>query len=172
MVRNLSVEAAKGFADESFDWLYIDALHTASGLAADLEAWWPKLRKLGLLSGDDYGTSRNDRGDDLLMTEARMRAGPLRRTPYGNIPKQFKWGVIEALHDFCARHSVELHVTWCRPAAHSRSPSFRGAHVPLCVLQVPRLLRLPRLVHCKATARTRKGAVKNGALASANWTQN
>ena len=54
-IRALSVEAATRFADGSFDWLYIDALHTEAALLQDLRAWWPKLRPGGLFTGDDYG---------------------------------------------------------------------------------------------------------------------
>ena len=36
-----------------------DALHTYEAVLADLRAWWPRLRRGGLLSGDDYGDERD-----------------------------------------------------------------------------------------------------------------
>lgn len=46
--------AAQEFADNSFDFVHIDAGHTDVAVREDLEAWWPKLRSGGLFSGDDY----------------------------------------------------------------------------------------------------------------------
>ena len=61
LVRKTSVEAAKGFAEASIDWLFIDGDHTYDGCLADLEAWYPKVRPGGLISGDDYGDGFNVR---------------------------------------------------------------------------------------------------------------
>ena len=47
-----SVEASKYLADNSIDWLFIDGWHT--GLKYDLDAYMPKMKKDGLLSGHDY----------------------------------------------------------------------------------------------------------------------
>ena len=52
-VRALSVDAAASYPDSWFDWIYLDALHTAKAVHEDLNAWWPKLRPGGLFSGDD-----------------------------------------------------------------------------------------------------------------------
>lgn len=50
-----SVPAAAKFADEYFDWVYIDANHTYSGISADLNDWWPKIKRGGYLAGHYYG---------------------------------------------------------------------------------------------------------------------
>ena len=50
--RAFSLDAAKTFIDECFDWIYIDADHTQAG--ADAEAWWPKVKSGGWLTGHDY----------------------------------------------------------------------------------------------------------------------
>jgi len=52
--RRYSLAAVKLFLDESFDWIYIDADHTQAG--ADAEAWWPKVKSGGWLTGHDYMT--------------------------------------------------------------------------------------------------------------------
>lgn len=49
-----SVVAASLFADHSFDWVHLDARHDREHLALDIEAWLPKVRSGGWLSGDDY----------------------------------------------------------------------------------------------------------------------
>lgn len=49
-----SVSAARLFADESLDWVHLDARHDYASVKADIEAWLPKIRKGGWLSGDDY----------------------------------------------------------------------------------------------------------------------
>jgi predicted O-methyltransferase YrrM len=43
------------FADESIDFVYIDASHEYDDLVADIKAWLPKLNKGGIMAGDDYG---------------------------------------------------------------------------------------------------------------------
>ena len=49
-----SVGAAALFADESLAWVHIDARHDYASVAADIEAWAPKVGPGGWLSGDDY----------------------------------------------------------------------------------------------------------------------
>ena len=48
-----SVEAAAAWAGP-IDCLYIDADHTYESARADLTAWWPHLKRGGLVAGDDY----------------------------------------------------------------------------------------------------------------------
>ena len=52
--RALSVDFAGELADGSLDWVYIDGDHTHEGVLADLEAFYPKVRSGGIISGDDY----------------------------------------------------------------------------------------------------------------------
>jgi len=54
IVRQASVEAAKAVEDGSLDFVYIDANHGEAFVRADLEAWVPKVRSGGILSGHDY----------------------------------------------------------------------------------------------------------------------
>jgi hypothetical protein len=53
--RMLSHEAAPLFPDSHFDWAYIDASHYYDDVKKDLECWFPKLKRGGYFSGDDYG---------------------------------------------------------------------------------------------------------------------
>lgn len=52
--RGLSVDIAKQIADNSLDFIYIDAGHEYKDVISDLEAWYPKVREGGLISGHDY----------------------------------------------------------------------------------------------------------------------
>ena len=49
-----SAEVADLIADKSLDWLYVDADHTLDGCMADLKAWFPKLKRGGIVAGHDY----------------------------------------------------------------------------------------------------------------------
>ena len=52
--RKMSASAAAEFPDGHFDWVYIDGDHTYEGVTADIRSYGPKLKKNGLLIGDDY----------------------------------------------------------------------------------------------------------------------
>jgi len=49
-----SVEASKLFEDESLDFVFIDANHSFESVCEDIDAWLPKLKYGGLISGHDY----------------------------------------------------------------------------------------------------------------------
>lgn len=54
VIRLKSVEAAKLFEDETFDFVYIDSSHNYDTVTNDLKTWLPKVKKGGILAGDDY----------------------------------------------------------------------------------------------------------------------
>lgn len=54
VLRTLSSEAAKLFSDETFDFVYVDANHWEPEVRNDIETWWPKVRKGGILAGHDW----------------------------------------------------------------------------------------------------------------------
>jgi predicted O-methyltransferase YrrM len=66
IIVNFSVEAAKQFEDDYFDFVYIDANHTYEGVIADLEAWYPKVRKGGMVAGHDYMNYSWDGGKTMM----------------------------------------------------------------------------------------------------------
>ncbi len=51
-----SVSAAQLYADEFFDFIFIDASHQFNDVMNDLNSWFPKLKKNGIFAGHDYGT--------------------------------------------------------------------------------------------------------------------
>ena len=71
LIKEFSVEAAKEIKDGSLDFVYIDADHHYESVMNDIKAWFPKVRKGGILSGHDY------------------------------CRYQDHFGVIEAVNDFC-----------------------------------------------------------------------
>lgn len=54
IIRDDSQRAATGIADGSLDFVFIDADHSYEGCKGDIEAWLPKIRKGGFISGHDY----------------------------------------------------------------------------------------------------------------------
>lgn len=54
LARNYSAEAARSLvAQQSLDFVYIDALHEYKPVAQDLRVWWPKVCAGGIFAGHD-----------------------------------------------------------------------------------------------------------------------
>jgi predicted O-methyltransferase YrrM len=53
-IRMASVNAAKLFPDNSIDIVFIDACHEYECVKEDINAWLPKIKKGGIISGHDY----------------------------------------------------------------------------------------------------------------------
>jgi hypothetical protein len=53
-VRKHSMEAVKGFENESLDFVYIDGNHEYSYVKDDISQWNKKVRNNGIVSGHDY----------------------------------------------------------------------------------------------------------------------
>jgi predicted O-methyltransferase YrrM len=54
LIRGYSETIASQFADETFDFVYIDGNHELKWVIQDLYAWIPKVKKGGVISGHDY----------------------------------------------------------------------------------------------------------------------
>jgi hypothetical protein len=61
-IRKPSVDAAKDFENNSVDFIFIDADHSYESVKSDIMAWYPKLKKGGIISGHDcaYFPDTND----------------------------------------------------------------------------------------------------------------
>lgn len=55
VIRRESDAAAAELRDESVDLLFVDGGHYYEQVKLDLEAWYPKVKQGGILSGHDYG---------------------------------------------------------------------------------------------------------------------
>jgi methyltransferase family protein len=51
--RSESIAAAAAFADQYFDWVYVDGDHSFDAALADLVVWYPKVKSAGFLCVDD-----------------------------------------------------------------------------------------------------------------------
>jgi hypothetical protein len=52
--RTTGEDAAPSFPPECLDFVYVDARHDEASVFEDLECWWPRLRRGGVMSGHDY----------------------------------------------------------------------------------------------------------------------
>lgn len=55
--KGLSVSVANEFANESVDFVYVDAKHDYADVRADIVAWLPKIKKTGFMGGHDFTLS-------------------------------------------------------------------------------------------------------------------
>lgn len=53
-----SVSASELFTRASLEWVHLDARHDYASVKADIEAWLPKVKPGGWLSGDDYNEEK------------------------------------------------------------------------------------------------------------------
>lgn len=108
IIRALSVEAPREFADGSCDFIYIDANHGYDSVRADLAAWYPKLRRGGLFCGHDYFDAATDENLKPIRN-GRSAISRDRLTSYG-----VKSAVDEFAASIQARVSAtdELDPTW------------------------------------------------------------
>lgn len=53
-IRQESSKAYSNFNDESIDLLFIDGNHTYEYVKTDCNLWWNKIKKGGIMCGDDY----------------------------------------------------------------------------------------------------------------------
>jgi hypothetical protein len=54
VIHSTSVQAANLYANHSLDFVYLDAAHDYNSVKADIQAWEPKIKKGGILAGDDF----------------------------------------------------------------------------------------------------------------------
>ncbi len=54
LIRDDSIGASKQIEDESLDLVWIDANHGYEWVRDDINAWFPKVKSGGIVSGDDY----------------------------------------------------------------------------------------------------------------------
>jgi hypothetical protein len=78
----LSTEAVQLFPDNYFDWIYLDTDHSYETTREELLEYAPKVKKEGVIAGHDYSM--------------------------GNWTTAYRYGVVEAVHEFCVKHDWEL----------------------------------------------------------------
>lgn len=83
LIREKSCDAVKRFANDSLDVVYLDANHRYDEVLKDITVWYEKVKPGAILCGDDY-------------------------IPGSHIEK---FGVIQAVNDFCNKNDLKLAVT-------------------------------------------------------------
>jgi hypothetical protein len=78
----LSTDVLPRYPDGYFDWIYIDTDHGYIVTAAELEVCRLKVKPGGIIAGHDYVTGNWDGG--------------------------VRYGVVEAVHEFCVKYGWEL----------------------------------------------------------------
>ena len=53
-IRGESIRVAELYENESLDFVFIDGNHIYEAVKADINAWFPKIKKGGVLAGHDY----------------------------------------------------------------------------------------------------------------------
>ena len=97
LCRQYSVDAAKNFPDEYFDLIYIDGDHTYEGCKQDLEAWWPKVKRGGFFTGDDYSDRLAPRtGIEFGVIKAVNEFGKINNLPIYELTR-YGWVIIKQL---------------------------------------------------------------------------
>jgi hypothetical protein len=77
-----STEVVNDFQDSYFDWIYVDTVHSYKTVIAELEAYRMKVKENGIIAGHDF-----------IM---------------GNWTEMTKYGVIEAVYEFCLKYNWEI----------------------------------------------------------------
>lgn len=108
MVRASSELASTMFADESLDFVYIDANHAYDFVVQDIKLWYPKVKKGGYLCGHDY-IDMNWNGDPNFAPNGKDKFIWSGDTFFG------VFGVNPAVDEFCQQNSYEPYVSneWC-----------------------------------------------------------
>jgi hypothetical protein len=68
-----SLEGAKLFPDNFFDFVYIDGNHSYKSICEDLIAWYPKVKVGGILGGHDYPTEPVERACKEFATLHKLK---------------------------------------------------------------------------------------------------
>lgn len=111
MLRGLSSELIDLFQDESLDFVYIDANHAYDFVVEDINLWYPKVKKGGLLMGHDYilfgGTKDGWYSDPNFAENGKDKyLWSLDGTFYGG-----KFGVNPAVDEFCEQNGYKVNHT-------------------------------------------------------------
>jgi len=112
MLRGLGEELIDLFEDESLDFIYIDANHSYDYVKADMDMWYPKLKKGGLFAGHDYLNFDwyNTTNNDYSLCENNKDREIF---SYNQNGRYFAgiFGVNPAVDEFCKKHQKDFNVT-------------------------------------------------------------
>lgn len=106
MIRTSSDKAYKLFSDESLDFIYIDANHAYDFVKQDIQYWYPKVKKGGLVMGHDYLKIDWYKDPNFATNKKDKHIWTGNGTYYNGI-----FGVNPAVDEFCNLYDYKLNVT-------------------------------------------------------------
>ena len=75
-LKGVSWEMADNFEDGTVDFVFIDADHEYESVVKDINAWLPKVRTGGIISGHDHGAGAGvEQAEDELVPDRRLTTG-------------------------------------------------------------------------------------------------
>lgn len=76
-IKSISWEAASLYQNESLEFVFIDAAHDYESVTKDITAWFPKVKKGGVIAGHDYswGPQVKKAVDDYMQKPVRELEG-------------------------------------------------------------------------------------------------
>ena len=120
---NCASKLVKQRRTEAYDFVYLDARHDYKGVLADLNAFWPLLRRGGIMAGHDYiwateggrnGRGKNRGGDDYTINFDGTR-DPYNRSVKGAVDEFFTRCVprqVAVTYREGNRHTWDVFNTW------------------------------------------------------------
>ena len=108
MIRALSHQAVDLFQDGSLDFIYIDGDHSYEGVKKDIQLWFPKVKKGGLVAGHDY--LRLKKENDWFLDPNFLPNGKGKYIYFGGSYVGV-FGVNPAVDEFVKKHDYELKAT-------------------------------------------------------------
>ena len=86
LIREKSWLVADQFEDGSCDLVYIDGDHTYEGVVKDLAAWYPKVKKGGIICGDDIGWAGVKKAVDEFFIKLGREYQIISKNGFENMP--------------------------------------------------------------------------------------
>lgn len=78
IIKDYSSKAVGKFADQSLDFVYIDANHKDPYITEDITLWSKKIRPGGIISGHDYIRAKRETGDVISAVNRYVKINKIR----------------------------------------------------------------------------------------------
>ena len=109
MIRSLSEQAVDLFEDGSLDFVYLDGNHAYDFIKQDIELWYPKVKKGGIVAGHDYLDMEWDEGKDYILPNGKDKH-IYTNTYEGTQFYNGVFGVNPAVDEFCEKYQLKLNL--------------------------------------------------------------
>ena len=109
MIRSLSEQAVDLFEDGSLDFVYLDGNHAYDFIKQDIELWYPKVKKGGIVAGHDYLDMEWDEGPDYILPNGKDKH-IYTNTYEGTKFYNGVFGVNPAVDEFCEKYQLKLNL--------------------------------------------------------------